>query len=124
MFPLNDRLHNKHGLLFTVQIKKKVTQMSSHYNKHGNVLIIMTSLRAGGPRMLGLIPSGGKKFLFLQMPKLDLGGNQLSIQWVPRSLSPSPPPRLKQLSTKVTIHLHQDPRLRMHGAISPFLPML
>jgi len=53
-----------HGLLFTVQIKKKVIQMPSHYNKRGNVIIIMAWLRAGWPRIHGLIPSRGKNFQF------------------------------------------------------------
>jgi hypothetical protein len=53
-----------HGLLFTVQIKKKVIQMPSHYNMRGNVIIIMTWLRAGWPRIHGLISSRGKKFQF------------------------------------------------------------
>jgi hypothetical protein len=53
-----------HGLPFTVQIKRKVTQMPSHCNRRGNVIIIMTWLRAGWPRIHGLIPSRGKKFKF------------------------------------------------------------
>jgi len=52
-----------HGLPFTVQIKKKVIQMPSHYNRHSNV-IIMAWLRAGWPRIHCLIPSRGKKFQF------------------------------------------------------------
>lgn len=58
------RLHNMHGLPFTVQIKKKVIQMPSHYNRRGYIIIIMTWLRAGWPRIHGLIPSTGKKFQF------------------------------------------------------------
>jgi len=38
--------------------------MPSHYNRHGYVIIIMTWLRAGWPRIHGLIPSRGKNFQF------------------------------------------------------------
>jgi len=57
-------LHNMHGLPFTVQIKKKVIHMPSHSNRRGNVIIIMTWLKAGWPRIHGMIPSRGKKLQF------------------------------------------------------------
>jgi hypothetical protein len=60
-----------HGLLFTVQIKKKVIQMANHSNKCSNVIITMTWLRAGWPRIHGLIPSRGKKFQF--SPNVETG---------------------------------------------------
>jgi len=51
------------GYCLLLKLKKKVIQMPSHYNRRGNV-IIMTWLRAGWPRIHGLIPSRGKKFQF------------------------------------------------------------
>jgi len=62
-----------HGLLFTVQIKKKVIQMPSHYNRRGNVIIIITRLRAGWPRIHCLISSRGKKFQFSPNAETESG---------------------------------------------------
>ena len=62
-------------------------QIPSNYNRHSNVIIIMTWLWAGWPRIHGWFPREGRDFSFLQMPRLTPGPNQLSIQWMPRYLS-------------------------------------
>lgn len=47
--------------------------MPSHYNWRSDEIIIMTWLRAGWPRIHGLIPSTGKKFQFSPNAKTGSG---------------------------------------------------